>query len=89
MNPGYVSPEPNRPASDTHIAGGHLTAQVATLIALAAAGLALIDYFANGLSQTLVHLVLAFAVFATVRLSVGVALAPYRPAAYDDPENHP
>lgn len=89
MNAGSTAPDPGRPPASAQVGGGHFAAHLATLIALAATGLALIDLFANGLSQTLIHVVLGLAVFTAVRLSIGIALDPYRPAAYDAPETHP
>ncbi|MFH0246148.1 hypothetical protein ACGRHY_27870 [Streptomyces sp. HK10] len=57
---------------------------LATLIALVAAVLALVDLFANGIGETLVHLTVALVVFGAVRLCVGLALDPYRPPLPDD-----
>ncbi|WP_331762342.1 hypothetical protein OG612_45125 (plasmid) [Streptomyces sp. NBC_01527] len=62
-----------------HSQRDQLVPMLATLIALIAAVLALMDLIANGLGTTLIHLAFALAVFAAVRLCVGLALNPHRP----------
>ncbi|WP_431983901.1 hypothetical protein [Streptomyces qinglanensis] len=73
--------------AETPAPPGPLTPLLATVIALAAAVLALMDASANGLGPATVHLVFVLAVFTVVRISVGLALAPCRPAPPDDPES--
>ncbi|GGX55822.1 hypothetical protein [Streptomyces noursei] len=77
-------PDLSQPTHESAGAPGQLISLVATSIALTAAPLAL---FAKGLGATVVHLVVALAVFTAVRLCV--ALAPYHPPLTDDPERSP
>ncbi|WP_283514857.1 hypothetical protein [Streptomyces sp. H10-C2] len=54
----------------------HSMATVATLTALAATVLALLDLFAHGLGLAALHLAVGLAVFGAVRVCVGWALNP-------------
>ncbi|MFI1765227.1 hypothetical protein ACH41H_24650 [Streptomyces sp. NPDC020800] len=88
MSTSAVSYDP-KPAPGTYAVGTPIVAFVATLLGLVAAVLALIDLFANGFMQTLLHLGVGLAVFGAVRLSVGAALDPFRPTEPDHPESSP
>ncbi|MFF1498090.1 hypothetical protein [Streptomyces sp. NPDC058304] len=85
MSTTTTAPDPAKPADDTYVVHSPLSALVATLCALAAAVLSVIDLFANGFGPTVLHLVVGLAVFGAVRLCVGLALNPY--ILTDDPES--
>ncbi len=59
-------------------------ALIATVTALVAAVLAVLDLFANGFWPTALHLAVALAVFGAVRLCVGLALDPVSPPDLHD-----
>ncbi|MFE6272278.1 hypothetical protein ACFVQ9_26195 [Streptomyces goshikiensis] len=88
MSSAAASPD-LKPAPETYTASTSMVAIVATFIALIAAVLALVDLFANGMVETLIHLALGLGVFGAVRLCVGVALDPFRPTEPDHPESSP
>jgi len=84
-----AAPAPDKTMSDdTYEAGTPLAALLATAIAVVATVLALFDLFTNGLWPTCLHLAVGLAVFAAVRLCVGLALNPFF-LPTDDPENSP
>lgn len=89
MSTAAATPDLSKSTPETYTVGSSFAALLSTLIALVAAVLALVDLFAHGLGQTLVHLTLGLAVFGAVRLCVGVALDPYRPTEHDNPESSP
>lgn len=84
MSSAAASPDMSKSTPETYPQRGSLAPLIATVIALAAAVLALFDLFANGLGETFTHLAVGLAVFGAVRMCVGFALDPYRPPLPDD-----
>lgn len=82
-----AAPDLSKKEAETSTPSAPLISLLATVIALAAAVFALMDVFTNGLGAATVHLIFVLAVFAVVRISVGLALAPYHPSPPDDPES--
>ncbi|WP_019061485.1 hypothetical protein [Streptomyces prunicolor] len=84
MSSATATPDLSKSTPETYPPRGSLAPLLATLIALAATVLALIDLFVNGLAETFTHLAVGLAVFGAVRMCVGLALDPYRPPLPDD-----
>ncbi|WP_332010744.1 hypothetical protein [Streptomyces uncialis] len=91
MSTTAATPDLDKPADgEAYAERSPLPALMATFIALAAAVLALLDLFANGLWPTVLHLTVALAVFGAVRLCVGLALDPFfLTDLHDAPESSP
>lgn len=87
MSTAATSPDLSKAPVDTYVPRSTLSALVATVTALAATVLAVLDLFANGLGPTVIHTVVALGVFGVVRLCVGLALNPSN--LLDDPDDAP
>ncbi|MEU5161244.1 hypothetical protein AB0G74_16780 [Streptomyces sp. NPDC020875] len=73
-----------------HTERSPVPALLATLVALAAAVLALLDLFAHGLWPTVLHTAVGLGTFGLVRLCMGLALEPPSPDdLHDEPETIP
>ncbi|MEE1741196.1 hypothetical protein PUR49_32515 [Streptomyces sp. BE147] len=87
MSTAAASPDMSSVTSGSAAAPGPLAPLLAAVVALVAAVLALVDLFAQGLADTVVHLGVGLAVFTAFRLAVGLALTPDHPPQADNSES--
>ncbi|MEU5900262.1 hypothetical protein [Streptomyces venezuelae] len=69
-----AAPDLDKTPPGSHVASSPLAAWLATLTALVATVLALVDLFTHGLWPTCLHLAVGLVVFGLVRLCIGLAL---------------